>query len=175
MSLRQIGPIALAGTDHGDPSFTWASDPGADGTRDASVGGQLLWPQAQQLGELVNNPERRQTVGKVTGVLEPLWFDDALLGAWSGWFLLVSASVSPAQVHSLAGLSGYVPFSLKCAHLGTRMPAVAASSRPLVNDFSLGPQSVLVPPLYAENPAGDGGWLVAVGGTWSYREYEDVY
>lgn len=173
MSLRWIGPIALAATDHGDPQFAWTSDPGASGQRDAQISGQLPWVQAQQLSELVDNPERRQTVGKASGVMEPLYFDDNLLGPFSGPYLLVSAPLQPQQVNSL---SGFTPFSLKCVFLGAnREIVVACSSRQLRNDFGFyGPSGVIVDPFWSEDPAGGQSLLVAAGGTVVTREYEDI-
>lgn len=171
MSLRWIGPVALAANDHGDPQFTWTSDPGAGGERDAQISGQLPWSQAQQLSELVDNPERRQTVGKASGVLEQLYFDDSLLAPFSGSYLLVSFGLQPQQVNSLSSLA---PFSLKCVYLANRDIVVARSSRQLTNDFFLLGQSLIVDPFWNEDATGANALLVAVGGSVVAREYEDV-
>lgn len=114
MGLASIGSITIQ---HGDPDFTWTSDPTAHGIRQAAISGSCTWIQADQLSELVANPSRK-TVGGQTGVLVTIIFDDALLASKTGDYLLQSFDQKAAQKSSTAGTGGDVGFSLRAAYLG---------------------------------------------------------
>lgn len=111
--LVSIGPVVIS---HGDPEFSFDSSPTEHGIRTGSVGGSISWAAAQTLSELVANPATQTTIAGRTGVLEWLEFDDALLGAFTGYYLLESFGIAAGQKDSLT--TADVPFTLQAAYLG---------------------------------------------------------
>lgn len=176
MSLRCIGPVLIDRLVHGEPQFSWSADPATNGQRSAQVAGLLPWPAVQQLTEMLDNPERQQTIGAATGILEQLWFDDELLSTYSGWYLLQTCQLSATRENSLQSLAGLVPFTLKCSFLGaSREAIVVSSSRQIPNDFGIVGVPIVVDPFANENTDGSGAWLtVDAGGTTLMREYDST-
>ena len=113
MSLTAIGAITLT---HFEPEFSWSSSPTSRSGRPTRISGMVEWDEAHELSELIANPARQQTMGGVTGVLETITFSDSLLGPFSGWYLLESFEMSPAQQHSLG--NSPVPISIAAVFLG---------------------------------------------------------
>lgn len=166
MSLRQLGPVALAGTDWGVPRVTWTSQPTASGMRGGSISGVLTWAQAQQLSELVDNPDRATTIGGAVGVLEHLVFDDELLRPFAGWWLLESFDLAGEQQWSLAGVDGPVPFTLSGVFLGAdREAVVVRTGRARANDFALVGVSVAAEPFYGQSALAESAAPIAVDPT----------
>lgn len=174
MSLRAIGPVVLDYGDHGDPDFSWDSSPTASGIRGATIAGKLIWGQALYLSELCANPELVQTIGTATGVLARIEFDDELLWANTGWYLLSNFKLSAGHRDSLGGLDGYVPFSLAASFLGAQVePVVISTSHQIETEFGTVGTPWAANPFADEVTDGTGSWLVIdVDGTEVLREYD---
>jgi hypothetical protein len=168
MGLAYIGSFDVS--PHYDPSFSWASSSDAKGFRDASISGRIDWAKGKGLSELVASYERRVTFGDRVGVLEVVWFDDELLRAMNGWYLLSGLDLPPGQVDSLIDI---VPFSLSATHVPPRYaPLLAYSARARSTDFSLTAQSLVVQPFWGEPDSGEP-FAVDPGGVTFQREYDD--
>lgn len=110
MALVAIGSVAIS---HGDPSFSSAT--AGRGVRSRTIGGSCSWAAALTLDELVPNEAARTTVKGHTGVLEWLEFDDALIGAWTGNYILESFVINASQKDSLT--TADCPFTLTAAYV----------------------------------------------------------
>lgn len=110
MALIAIGPVSIS---HGDPEFSSAT--AGHGVRSRSIGGSCSWAAANTLDELVVNEAARVTVKGHTGVLEWLEFDDALLGSWTGNYILEGFVINASQKDSLTTTD--CPFTLTAAYL----------------------------------------------------------
>lgn len=113
MALTAIGAITLT---HFDPQFSWSSTPTSRAGRGATISGMVEWTQADQLSELIANPNRQTTIGGVTGVLEFVNFSDSLLASKTGWYLLQDFEQSPSQKHSVG--ASPVPISISAVFIG---------------------------------------------------------
>jgi hypothetical protein len=166
-----IGPVQLV--DLFEPSLTFTGSPTALGLQPGQITGQTEWWQAHQLKELVNNPARRVTIGGVSGVLEPIYFSDPMLGPLTSWCLLQSFQLGQAdQSTSLQGTTGLVPYTLGLTQVGDgtqRQVVVVRSARAKGNDYSLIAHSIVVDPFGAED------FTVTPGGTKGTREYDAAH
>lgn len=147
---------------------------GTNGVGAISISLAVEWWQAHQLQELVDNPARRPTIGGITGVLEPVWFSDELLGPLTGLALLQSCEIQADQEYSLAGTTGLVPVSLTLASLGDdtyRKFLLSRSARAKVSSFVLAPDALIVNPFWDEDADGSA-FVVDPGGTRFTREYD---
>jgi hypothetical protein len=160
VSLVRIGPVVV---DHGDPGFSWTSDPNAAGMRGASFGGSFSWRQAAALSELIARDP--VTVLDVTGVLEHVRFDDDLLRSFTGWYLFQPSSLEAGQQHSLVDLDGDVPFSVKAVLVPSSLvPVYIRSARRRPNQHGLGGRTTV---------GATGGFVQSTGGGPSFtREYD---
>jgi hypothetical protein len=161
VSLVRVGPVVV---DHGDPEFSWTSDPNAAGMRGATFGGSFSWRQAAALSELIarDNPV---TILDVTGTLEHVHFDDDLLRSFTGWYLFQPSSLDAAQQHSLVDLDGDVPFSVKAVLVPSALvPVYIRSARRRPNQHGLGGRTTV---------ASAAGFLQSTGGGPSFtRSYD---
>lgn len=170
MSLTRIGPVAVTFM---DPSYSVESQPTARGHRAVSLGGQLQWDEAQQLSELVANQDRRITVGGVSGVLEYVHADDELLAPFRGWHLLTAFSIKAGHSHSLAGVTGPVPFDLSAVQLGDNVQVVVArSARARSNTHGLTPVAVVADPFRSDTSTGEPFTPPPAGGSLFTREHD---
>lgn len=113
MALVAIGPVAIS---HGDPAFSSSGSAAGHGVRSRTIGGSCSWAAWHTLDELVANEAARTTVRGHTGVVEWLEFDDALLGNWTGYYVLEQWGGSASQKDSLTTTDA--PFTLTAAYLG---------------------------------------------------------
>jgi hypothetical protein len=171
MSDYWIGPVKLV--DLYEPSLTFTGTPTALGLQPGQITGQTEWWQAHQLKELVNNPHRRVTIGGQSGVLEPIYFSDPMLGPQTSWCLLQSFQLGQAdQSHSLQGTTGLVPYTLTLAQIGDgtqRQVVVARSARDKGNDFAVTASSIVAVPF------GEDDFAVDPGGTLVTREFDPIH
>lgn len=180
MSEYWIGPVRLLDSLGGtsilfEPQLTFTGTPTALGLKPGQIVGSVEWWQAHQLDELVNNPQRRVTIGGQSGVLEPIYFSDPMLGPLTSWCLLQSFQLGQAdQTHSLQGTTGLVPYTLTLTQVGDgthRQVVVVRSARDKGNDFGVTPQSIVVNPFWDEDPDGSP-FITSPGGTRFTREYD---
>lgn len=113
MALVAIGPVAIS---HGDPAFSSSASPTGHGIESLSIGGSCSWAASDTLRELVKNPADLRIVAGHEGVLAWLVFDDDLLGAITGYYLLEGFSRDADHRSSLTTTD--VSFSLTAAYLG---------------------------------------------------------
>lgn len=183
MSEYWIGPVRLLDSLNNastlfEPQLTFTGTPTALGLQPGQITGQTEWWQAHQLKELVNNPQRRVTIGGQSGVLEPIYFSDPMLGPLTSWCLLQSFQLGQAdQTHSLQGTTGLVPYTLTLTQVGDathRQVVVVRSARDKGNDFGITPQSLVVNPFWDEDPDGSP-FITSPGGTRFTREYDAAF
>jgi hypothetical protein len=171
-----IGPVELV--DLYEPSLTFTGTPTALGLQPGQITGQTEWWQAHQLKELVNNPQRRVTIGGQSGVLEPIYFSDPMLGPLTSWCLLQSFQLGQAdQSHSLQGKTGLVPYTLALTQVGDatqRQVVLTRSARSKGNDFGLSAFSMAVNPFWDEDVAGSA-FITDPGGTRVSRPYDPAF
>lgn len=156
MSLARIGPVDI--TFHGDPKFSWSAQPTGQRLRQATIAGSFEWNAAKALAELVDNEGRRQTVRGAVGVVEPIWFADHLLADMRGLYLLTGHSLPPDQPSSLNDI---VPMTLQAAMIGSPVPRVTRSARPLANSVGSASTSLIAHPF----PGADESFVIPPGGT----------
>jgi hypothetical protein len=129
-----IGPVELVDSLI-DPQLVFTGTPTALGLRTGQISGAAPWASVHQLLELVDNPHRRVTIGGQSGVLEPIYFPDTLLGPLTAWVLLQSMQLGQADVE--ASLDTLVPYTLTLASVGDgtyRQVVVVRSARAKAND-----------------------------------------
>ncbi len=107
MGLVAIGPVAIA---HGDPGITNAVDPTDHGVEVLTVTGSCSWAASDTLREMVKNEAARITSHGHTGILDELTFDDALLSALTGQYIIKSFVRTAGQQDSLTTTD--VPFTM---------------------------------------------------------------
>lgn len=170
MGLRWIGPVEIP--DHVNPFFGWTGAVDAHGLQPARISGEADWRTVIRLGVLVPGDARTVTVAGVSGVLEPVWWDDDLLFTRSGWYLLQSIDRSPDTVHSFDGLDGVAPFSLTLTRVPDRLrPVVGRSASERASDFAVTTQSVVATPFW-DSDAASSPFLVSGGGGYVARQYD---
>lgn len=109
MSLVSIGSIVM---DHRNPQLSWGTD--LHGISPVTISGQSSVASVLQLLELANNPFGRQTRGGHTGVLEQIVFSGALVGSFTGDYLLESCTASAERPWSV---TPFMPFTLNAAFI----------------------------------------------------------
>lgn len=165
MNISRIGPLAIdrlieptSISVSGGSSTTSPSVPIKASFRLASR------TDAERLEELVNNPDRRQSIKGARGVLEWVECADAL-ARWKGWWLIDSCDVglSRMQLRRADPLAAYVPVTLSASFFGAEgTPSVVATHRELVDDFGLIGKPITVP-LYPSNVVA--GWNLSRSGS----------
>jgi len=141
VALKEVGPITLTVCEQ--PRLTWTSKELQKGRRFATIQGVATVVEAEQLRELLTNPDIRQAIGQAFGVLDTMWFDDSVLGHLSGSYLLQSfQETDTAQPEG--SRKSHVGFTLQVLYLGPDPELVTFyTPRQLSNAYALKPQSII--------------------------------
>lgn len=139
-----------------------------------SIDMSVEWWQAHQLRELTNNLRREVTIGGSTGILEPAYFDDDLLGPLTSWALLGACELKAGVWDSADGSTGLVPVTQELVRVGDgthRQIELSRSARAKAAGFDVTPWATVVNPFWDEDPAGSS-FVVNPGGSRFTREYD---
>jgi hypothetical protein len=160
--LAYLGPIALDLLGDFGPSAV--GDPSDHGEH-IRLDGVVRKEVAEQLKELCDNRDRRQTFGEYTGILELLWVQNRPELCGPHLFLRCDTSASHMQQ-----LKGWVSISLDLVALTDHELVIVRSARERIDGYAA--KSLVVQPFWGENPDGEP-FDVDPGGTAFSREYDE--
>lgn len=158
-----IGPVQAIGY---NLDASWKSAASAQHARAFSLKGAIEVAAAEQLSELVANPDRRSTIGAFTGVLDYVFMNGGIARDFNGWALLESFDFNP---YRLGDQARFVNFTVDAANLGPhRQVVIVHTDRALDDDFSLTAKATLTDPFVTD------GLVRSPGGTLLRRDYDPL-